>query len=110
MKNVRYPAYPLIACDPFFSVWSMCDRLNGDNTRHWTGALQPMTGVLTIDGKSKIFMGRLLHNPNSNPCDADIMEQSEVEVTPLKTVYTFKDDSVRLKVTFMTPPCFLHII
>lgn len=103
MKNVRYPAYPLITCDPFFSVWSMCDRLSGDNTRHWTGVMHPMTGVLTIDGRSKVFMGKLLHNSNINPCEAEVMEQSEVEVTPLKTVYTFKDDSVELKVTFMTP-------
>lgn len=103
LSNVKYPAYPLITCDPFFSVWSMCDKLNGENTRHWTGALHPMTGIITIDGVSKVFMGSLRHNPNANPINVETIKQNDVKVTPLKTIYTFSDDSVELEVTFMTP-------
>lgn len=103
LSNVKYPAYPLITCDPFFSVWSMCDKLNGENTRHWTGALHPMTGIITIDGIPKIFMGRFRHNPNSCPLDFELIEQREVKVTPLKTTYLFADTSIELEVSFMTP-------
>ena len=103
LSNVKYPAYPLITCDPFFSVWSMCDKLNGENTRHWTGALHPMTGIITIDGIPKIFMGRFRHNPNSCPLDFELIEQKEVKVTPLKTTYIFADTSIELEVSFMTP-------
>ena len=92
----RPPAVPLIAHDPYFSVWSMADKLTDENTKHWTGAQQPIYGLARIDGKSYRFMG-------AEPGELPAMEQVSLEVTPTHTVYHFKADGVLLTVSFFTP-------
>lgn len=103
-KNI-YPAVPLITCDPYFNIWSMADKLNGDFPRHWTGMQNPLTGIIKIDGVKKVFMGREKHNPyyHESPYFLLKIEQIDLKVTPLKTIYTFRDESVELEVCFTTP-------
>ena len=52
------PATPLLTIDPYTSVWSFGDRLNGDATRHWTGQSQQLNGLIRVDGKPFRFMGK----------------------------------------------------
>ncbi len=102
-NNEKYPAYPLITCDPYFSVWSMCDTLNGDFTRHWTGRQHSMAGIIVTDGIAKTFMGKIYHSPHVNAAAVKNIEQKSVSVTPLKTEYVFADEKISLTVSFVTP-------
>jgi hypothetical protein len=97
----RPPAVPLIANNPFFSVWSMGDKLTDVPTKHWSEAAQPMTGLARIDGKVFRWMG--LARTGSDHHSIDPMQQLSVEVKPLHTVYRFSAAGVELRATFFTP-------
>jgi hypothetical protein len=92
----RPPAVPLIAHNPYFSVWSGADTLTGDNTHHWTGASQPMVGLVRIDGKNWRFMG-------ADPREIPAMQQVSLQVTPMHSIYRFQAGDVTLAVDFFTP-------
>jgi hypothetical protein len=92
----RDPAVPLITHDPYFSVWSMNDKLTDGPTRHWTGKEQPMAGLMRIDGKTYRFMGR-------DPEEAPAMQQTGLAITPTQTRYSFEAGGVRATVTFLSP-------
>lgn len=79
----------------------MADRLTDEDTKHWTGARQPMVGLARIDGRTWRFMGakpRELHGE-----DLPAMQQTSLTVTPTRTIYTFEASGVSLAVTFFTP-------
>ena len=93
--TTRTPATPLIAHDPYFSIWSFADTTTEQPTRHWTGTDQPMTGWLRVDGKALRFMGR--------GGAGDAMRQTSRALTPTRTSYDYEGGGVRLTATFFTP-------
>ncbi len=102
MKNFRAPAIPLIAVDPYFSVWSNSDRLYDDTTYHWTNQRHYMSGTIAIDGKLYRFMGKM-QTGNRYQTQFPPMEQKSMEILPLTTNYVFEAAGVQLKLSFMTP-------
>ena len=100
-QNHRAPAVPLAVDDPYFSLWSMGNALNGSPVKHWTEVPQPMFGLARIDGATYSWMGAPVR-PRREHVDAIAMEQKAVEVTPLHTRYTFTGGGVELHVVFMT--------
>jgi hypothetical protein len=94
--QTRPPAVPLIAHNPYFSIWSMGNRLTDGPTRHWTGAEQPLTGLVRIDNKTLRIMGGW-------PEEVPAMMQTKVEVAPTHTRYSFAGEGIELGLTFFTP-------
>ncbi len=93
--TVRTPATPLVLHDPYFSVWSFDDALNGGPTRHWTGAEQQLNGFIRIDGHPFRFMGD----------DREIPPIPQVSraIWPTRTIYDFEGSGIHLTATFFTP-------
>ena len=95
-SSPRPPATPLITHDPYFSIWSATDTLTDQNTSHWTGHPQPLTGLVCIDAKAFRIMGR---DPENIPA----MQQASLEMTPLHTRYRFTGAGVEIELSFFTP-------
>lgn len=93
--TLRYPAYPLVVHDPYFSIWSCSDLLADSYPCHWTGEKQTLSGLIRIDGKTYRFLSPVSGVPS--------LEQKSVRLLPTRTIYVFEDDGIRLTLTFLTP-------
>ena len=93
---IRAPAYPLVTHDPYFSIWSFDDLLTRTWTRHWSGSTQALSSMVRIDGKAFRLMGLA---PETIPP----FPQESVHVTPTRTIYSFSDGRIDLKLIFFSP-------
>ena len=90
----RIPAFPLIANDPYFSVWLPADTPTGANTVHWSGARKWMRAHMRVDGVTYRVLGKNGVREAKTTC---------VRVTPTRTLFTLEAGGVRLKMTFTSP-------
>lgn len=96
----KAPAYPLITHDPYFSMWSFSDTLSSSPTKHWTGADQPLMGIIKVDGKLYRFMGSKSTVYQNN---ISIANQKTIMLSATQTAYKFTTGGVDLKLTFTSP-------
>jgi hypothetical protein len=94
--QLRAPSAPLVAHDPYFSIWSAADRLTDGPTRHWTGTRQSLNGLVLVDGKSYRYLG-----------DADgkipALEEVHRQITATRTIVTLQSPQIQLRITFLSP-------
>ena len=97
--NKRPVAVPLITIDPYFSIWSCSDKLYDCYTKHWTEKPWPIFIGLYVDGVLNTIAG----------VDRDYISlrdriyQTDLQITPLSTVYTFENEIAKVVLTFTTP-------
>ncbi|WP_446743248.1 glutaminase domain-containing protein [Silvibacterium acidisoli] len=92
--TARTPATPLVAHDPYFSIWSFDDALNAKATTHWTGSEQQLNGWVRVDGKNLRFMGE---------GRGETIQQTSRAIWPTRTIYDFEGSGIHLTATFFTP-------
>jgi hypothetical protein len=92
----RAPAAPLVAFDPYTSIWSMADRLTDDWPRHWTGTKMALYAVVRIDGVAYRLMGGPEWLKNAG-------EQLSCTITATTTAYRFSCGPTEIGLAFTTP-------
>ena len=94
-QSFRPPAVPLITNDPYLSIWSESDYLNGATTVHWTHHDCSLVSLIRVDGQTYRLMG-------SEPSEVRAIPQQSVQVTPTRSIYDFENSLVHVTMTFMT--------
>ena len=90
----RLPAIPLLASDPYLSIWMPADTMTRTDSCHWSGPVKPIRGVMTVDGKACRFLGT---GPEPEA------ELTELKVTATRTRFVCRFGGVQLETCFATP-------
>lgn len=97
----RPVAVPLVAVDPFFSIWSTDDSLSGGPAEHWSGKPCPIMAGVYID--SRFCTIASFDEYGKAIGYSDRVHQTGLEITPTGSVYRFENDEVKVKMTFTSP-------
>lgn len=57
-SQLHLPAVPLVAADPYMSIWSGSENLYEETTQHWSGNDKSIMGFVRVDGQLYRFMGQ----------------------------------------------------
>ena len=95
--NMRPPATPIFNIDPYFSVWAEESVLN--NTVHWTGKTNTLSGRVLVDGNEYHFLGF----KDKNEKGVADMEIENTHVDAYSTSVTYKNPFIRFAVCFTSP-------
>ena len=96
LPPLRPPSVPLVAHDPYFSIWSNSNKLYSDPTRHWTGRENRLNALVRVDGQTFRLMG-------AQPEESASLPQTGVLVLPTRTIYSFQNERVQVQLVFLTP-------
>ena len=92
----RPPSVPLVAHDPYLSVWSPADKLTDADTLHWTRKARTIRSLVRVDGVPYRLMG-------TQPASVPALPQTGLKVLPTRTMYSFACPEISLTLTFTTP-------
>lgn len=95
MTPIRPPAVPLIAHDPYFSIWSPSEKLAEADTQHWTGGADRILITATVDGKEFRLVGK-----EGGPEQA--MEQTGLTILPTRVRAAYRHEGLELELTFLS--------
>lgn len=90
----RIPSIPLIASDPYFSIWMPADDFTSADTVHWAGFEKPVRASLSVNGET----ARLIGTGNAPAAQLDALE-----VLPTRTVFAESFSGVTVETCFATP-------
>lgn len=91
--KMRMPSVPLIAIDPYFSVWTY-GNITDKFPKHWTGTQNAMRGTIMVDGQPYRFLGAGKEQQ---------LQQVSVGIDALTTEYIFEGAGIRLTARFTSP-------
>ena len=90
----RLPAIPLIASDPYLSIWMPADSMTQTDSTHWCGPVKAVRGAMTVDGQAARFLGA---------GTAPEARLTSLIVSPTSTEFTSEFGGIALTTRFTTP-------
>lgn len=97
--KMRAPAIPLIAIDPYFSVWTT-EQVNEKFPFHWTGSRNSILGVVNVDGIDYRFLGCGIRDGKIRE---EKLEIESIQIDALTTKIVYYNSQIKLTAEFTSP-------